>query len=197
LLVTPVFARAGQRLNRWLQQRDTPAASSANAEEAPPEVSGHVVVIGFGRMGQLLGELFTQQRVRFIAVEHNMARVSQQRQQGVPIYYGNAARTDLLHKLALSHAACLVVTMDKPQEAMQVVRNARQQYPDLAIYARSHDEAHARALQQAGATDVVPEMLEAGLQLGTLALESLGLPDGDVHAIVALERERRQAPVNA
>ena len=192
LLVTPLFARLGQRLHGWLQQHAPVSTVNANAEEAPPEVAGHVVVIGFGRMGQLLGDLFSQQRVRYLAVEHNMERVSRLRQQGMPIYYGNAARSDLLHKLALDRAACLVVTMDKPHEAMQVVRNARQQYPSLAIYARSHDEAHASALKAAGATDVVPEMLEAGLQLGTLALTSLGLPDGDVHGIVASERERRQ-----
>lgn len=81
--------------------------------------------------------------------------------------------------------------MDQPAAAMRVVQNARKQYPELPIYARSHDEQHAQELREAGATMVVPETLEAGLLLTSFALGALGLPDGDVHAIVAAERDRR------
>lgn len=191
LLVTPPFARLGQHLgHRWDAARQGHASESPNSL-AIPDVSGHVVVIGFGRVGQLLGEVFEQQRVPYVALEHNVERVATLRGRGIPIYYGNAGRPDLLHKLGLERAACLVVTMDQPEAAMRVVRNARQQYPRLPIYARSHDEQHAQALREAGATSVVPETLEAGLLLTTFALGSLGLPDGDVHAIVSAERDRR------
>ncbi|MES2090438.1 MAG: NAD-binding protein, partial [Pseudomonadota bacterium] len=158
-----------------------------------PDVSGHVVVIGFGRVGQLLGEVFDQQRVPYVAVEHNIDRVAKLRAEGKPIYYGNAGRPELLYKLGLDKAASLVVTMDQPMAAMRVVHNARLQYPNLPIYARSHDEKHAQELRRVGATFVVPETLEAGLLLTTFALGSLGLTDNDVRDIVDAERDRRVA----
>ncbi len=191
LLVTPLYARLGQ----YLGQRWDDATQDQGAENhggfSIPDVSGHVVVIGFGRVGQLLGEVFERQRVPYVALEHNVGRVAQLRAAGKPIYYGNASRPELLHKLGLDRASCLVVTMDQPDAAMRVVMNARAQYQALPIYARSHDEQHAVALRQAGATSVVPETLEAGLLLTSFALDSLGLPEGDVHAIVSAERELR------
>jgi len=191
LLVTPLFARLGQQLGQRWDARLHPQGPDASGSLVVPDVSGHVVVIGFGRVGQLLGEVFDQQRVPYLALEHNVERVARLRSEGRPIYYGNASRPELLHKLGLDRAASLVVTMDQPVAAMRVVRNARAQYPTLPIYARSHDEQHAQLLRAAGATAVVPETLEAGLLLTSFALGSLGLPDGDVHAIVAAQRDRR------
>ncbi len=191
LLVTPLFARLGQSLGRrWDAAMRGPDHESPGSL-AMPDISGHVVVIGFGRVGQLLGEVFDRQRVPYVALEHNMGRVAQLRTAGKPVYYGNASRPELLHKLGLDRASCLVVTMDQPDAAMRVVIIARAQYPELPIYARSHDEQHALALRHAGATSVVPETLEAGLLLTSFALDALGLPEGDVHAIVSAERERR------
>jgi monovalent cation:H+ antiporter-2, CPA2 family len=138
-----------------------------------------------------LGDVFARQRVPYLAVEHNIERVGRLREAGLPIYYGNAARPELLHKLALDKAACLVVTMDQPAAAMRVVRSARSQYPHLPIFARSHDEQHAQELHDVGATSVVPETLEAGLLLTAQALGAIGLPDGDTHAVIAAERARR------
>ncbi len=192
LLLTPLFARLGQRVGRLL------AHPNASTEGTPHELghtdlAGHVVLIGYGRIGQLLGEVFHHQRVPYIAIEHNVERVAAMREHGVHVYYGNATRPELLGKLALDRAACLVVTMDQPAAAMRVVSHARQLYPALDIFARSHDEAHARQLREAGATDVVSETLEAGLLLSAHALSALGLPEGDVSAVTALERARRMA----
>lgn len=83
--------------------------------------------------------------------------------------------------------------LDAPEVARLVVQAARRQSPDLRIYVRCRDEQHASALRAAGATAAVPEMLEAGLLLGALALESIRLPEGDVAAAVDAERERRHA----
>ncbi len=183
----------GQRLGQRWDARHYPEGHDSPGSLAIPDVSGHVVVIGFGRVGQLLGEVFEQQRVPYVAVEHNLDRVGKLRIQGKPIYYGNASRPELLHKLGLDKAASLVVTMDQPVAAMRVVHNARLQYPALPIYARSHDEQHAQELRQAGATMVVPETLEAGLLLTSFALGSFGLDERDVHLIIAEERDRRAA----
>lgn len=190
LMVTPWFARLGQHLGQRWDARLHPHAEAASSL-AVPDVGGQVVIVGHGRVGQLLGQVMAQQRVPYIAVEHNIERVALLRAQGVPIYYGNAARGDFLDKLGLERAACMVVTMDQPAAAMRVVQATRRQHPHLPIFARSHDTQHAHDLVAAGATQVVPETLEAALLLTSHALDTVGLAERDVQAIVGAARETR------
>ena len=192
LLVTPVVARLAHRFGRWMDAESLEHQREAQ-ESMLPRATGHVVVIGFGRVGRMLGEVLQEQGVPYMAVEHDGDRAARLREQGFPVYYGNAARTELLRKLKLDEASSLVVTMDSPSAARRVVQAAREQAPHLKIFARSHDEAHARELEAAGATRVVPEMLEAGLLLTSHALGSQGLGAGDIKDIIAAERARRSA----
>ena len=190
LMATPFFARLGQRLGQRLDA-SLRTEGDAHSSLAVPDVGGQVVVVGHGRVGQLLGQVLAEQRVPYVAVEHNVERVALLRAQGVPIYYGNAGRADFLDKLGLERAACMVVTMDQPAAAMRVVQNARRLHPHLPLFARSHDTQHAQDLIDAGATQVVPETLEAGLLLTSHALETVGLAERDVHAIVNAARQKR------
>jgi CPA2 family monovalent cation:H+ antiporter-2 len=190
LMATPFFARLGQNLGQRWDARLRPDAD-APGSLALPDVGGQVVVVGHGRVGQLLGQVLAEQHVPYLAVEHNVERVALLRAQGVPIYYGNAARADFLEKLALERAACMVVTMDQPAAAMRVVQSVRRQHPRLPVFVRSHDTQHAQDLMAAGATQVVPETLEAGLLLTSHALHTVGLADRDVQAIVHAAREKR------
>ncbi|MEJ8839143.1 cation:proton antiporter domain-containing protein [Ramlibacter sp. AN1133] len=190
LLVTPLVARLAHRLGRWIDAESLEHQREAQESMLPP-ATGHVVVIGFGRVGRMLGEVLSEQNVPYIAVEHDGDRAARLREQGFPVYYGNAARTELLRKLKLDEATSLVVTMDSPSAARRVVQAAREQAPQLKIFARSHDEAHARELEAAGATNVVPEMLEAGLLLTSHALGSQGLGAAAIEGIIAAERARR------
>jgi CPA2 family monovalent cation:H+ antiporter-2 len=194
LLATPMYARLGHHLGQWVTARGGLDSTDKSLHLAAPDVSGHVVVIGFGRVGQLLGQVFTQQGVAYTAVENNIQLVSRLRREAIPVCYGNAARPELLRKLCLDRAACLVVTMDEPLAAMRVVRNARREFPDLPIFARSHDEQHAGELRGAGASMVVPETLEAGLLLTSFALDALGVTTNEVNAIITTERLRRIEP---
>lgn len=157
----------------------------------PPGLSGHVVVAGQGRVGQLLADVFVREAVPYVALEHDASLVARLVRQGRPVFFGNAARPDLLRKVHTDQAAALVITMDQPGAAMHTVRAARQAYPQLPIFARSRDEAHAQELRAVGATAVVPETLEAGLQLTSFALQALGLPETTVNATLEAEREQR------
>ncbi|MFT3856391.1 MAG: cation:proton antiporter [Aquabacterium sp.] len=191
LLVTPLVARLGQKAGRRLDARGKTGAPPQPGPEELPEVEGHAVVIGYGRVGQLLGEVLAQQDMPFVAVEHNVERVGRMRDEGKPVYFGNASRPELLRKLKLARAACLLVTMDEPLAARRVVHSARIEFPELPIFARAHDEPHAQELYDAGATMVVPETLEAGLLLTSFALNAAGLPEHQVNDILSDEREKR------
>ena len=190
LLLTPLAARLGQQLGRRLD-----AGAAGPATEAEPVVaaglSGHIVIAGFGRVGQLLAEVLDRQGVTYVAVEHEARVAAALRKAGKPVFYGNASRAELLAKLHTGQAAALLVTMDQPASAMHAVRSARGAYPHLPIYVRSRDERHAHDLREAGATGVVPETLEAALQLTAFALQAVKVPDYDITAMLDAQRDAR------
>lgn len=189
LVLTPAAASLGGVLRRRLDlQAETPGALQ---EALPDMLSGHVVIAGFGRVGQLMAQVLDKQGIPYAALEQDALVAQTQRALGKPVYYGNAARLELLAKLRTREAVALLVTMDQPAQAMHTVRSARLACPHLPIYVRSRDEAHAQALRQAGANGVVPETLETGLQLAALALGQAGVSDREIAAALDAERLAR------
>ena len=117
------------------------------------------------------------------------ARVAQQRQQGAGVYFGDARREALLERLGLSRASALVITMDDAPAAETVAAVAHKHAPHVTIVARAHDGSHAERLRDHGATEVVLEVLEAGLQLGASALVLAGVPRQAARALSDNRRE--------
>lgn len=195
LFATPLLARAGHALAlRW-------AAGHPNDHMAPSpdavELSAHVVIAGYGRVGQLLGQLLSARGVPFVALEADAQIVAAQRKRGVPIYYGDAARPELLRRVRLRHAAVVVLTMDHPGAALHAVQAIRRSAAPVVVLARARDETHALALREAGADAVIPETLESALQLAGQVLQTLGEPEAAVLAELERERERRIAGIRA
>ncbi|MDB5919984.1 MAG: potassium transporter [Massilia sp.] len=187
LFVTPLLARLGRAIgDRWELRLHKGATLLENAELA--SARGRIIIAGFGRVGQMLGKLLTQQGIGYIAFENDAHLASELHGQGLPVYFGNASRAELLRRVHADEAPAIVLTMDHPQSALQAVRGIRRAFPDIALFARARDEHQARLLKQAGATVVVPETLEASLQLSAFVLESLGLEEREVDGIVDEER---------
>ena len=193
LMLTPLVAKVGQQLGRRLDVALRSQDPPGHQEESvlPETLSGHIVIAGTGRVGQMLAEVLQNQRVPYVAVEHDAPVVARLRKAGMPVFYGNAARVEMLHKLHTGSAAALLVTMDQPAAAMHTVAAARSEYPKLPIFVRSRDEQHAHELRNVGATAVVPETLEAGLQLSSFALQAVAVPDGEIGAVLGAVREAR------
>ena len=188
LFVTPLLARIGNAIGtRWEDAARTRELQSQDGELA--SARGRVVIAGFGRVGQQLAKLLASQHIPYVAFENDARLVAQQRGAGAPVYFGNAARPELLRRVHADEAPAIVLTMDNPAAALQAVRGIRREFPHARLFARSRDEKHARALRLAGASVVVPETLEASLQLSAFVLGAMGLDERKVDAIVDHERE--------
>jgi CPA2 family monovalent cation:H+ antiporter-2 len=188
LFVTPPLAKLGRAIgNRWESRADleTAALDLAQLESA----RGRIIIAGFGRVGRQLAKLLGEQGIEFVAFENDARLVAQMRAQGFPVYYGDASRAELLHRVDAGHAPAIVLTMDHPASALHAVRGIRREFPLVRLYARSRDEKHARALKLAGATIVVPETLEAGLQLSAFVLEAVGMDAAHVDRLIDVERD--------
>ena len=187
LFITPMLARLGRAIgDRGDSTRHALAASQDDQQLA--SARGRIIIAGFGRVGQQLAKLLGEQNIPFVAFECDAKLVSSLHAEGKPVYFGNASRPELLRRVHAGEAPAIVLTMDHPGSAMQAVRGIRREFPHVPLFVRSRDEKHARALRLAGATVVVPETLEASLQLSAFVLEAMGLDERLVDGIVDHER---------
>jgi CPA2 family monovalent cation:H+ antiporter-2 len=160
------------------------------ADLAPPSDSaGRVIVVGYGRVGKLVGEMLARHDKPFIAIDGSATLVRRERDAQKNLYWGDATRLEFLRKCDLAHASALVVTLDAPHSCERVVELARKERPDITIVARARDAHHATHLYELGATDAIPETVEASLQLSEAVLVDIGVPMGFVIASIHEKRD--------
>jgi len=189
LTLTPLLARIGRDAGARIEKK----SQSGQPIIAPTREAPRAVIIGFGRVGQMVAEMLTEHGKPYVAVDSNIDSVKAARSEGFEIVFGDAARPEFLDKMNLGHASALILTMDDPVQAMRTVKRVRAWCPDLTIVARARDTEHAAALYKAGATDAVPETLESSLQLSEAVLVDLGMAMGPVIASIHEKRaEMRQ-----
>ncbi len=186
MFLTPLVARLARSVGGAIRAHERTTADEG--VDVASDLTGHVIIVGYGRTGQLLARLLDRQQIAHVALDLDAARVSGLRAQGAPIYLGDASRTAMLGKMRLSHAAALAVCTDDPGATEQVLQAACRLAPDVPIVARARDNAHATSLLALGATRVVPEVLESGLQLGHVMLEQVGLPANVARDLVDTQR---------
>jgi monovalent cation:H+ antiporter-2, CPA2 family len=186
LLITPILARIGHDIARRIEVRSTGMALEEDIGTAEPRT----VIIGFGRVGQLVADMLQTHDQQYLAVEHNIDAVVAARRDGYKAIFGDAGKVQTLNRLNLDTAKALVLTMNDPVLAARTVKRVRAQYPDLTIVARARDADHAAELYLAGASDAVPETLESSLQLSEAVLVDLGVAMGPVIASIHEKRDQ-------
>jgi Kef-type K+ transport system membrane component KefB/voltage-gated potassium channel Kch len=188
MLLIPVLSMAGTWLTSKFAVRASLPAEALG--EPSPDQDVKVIVVGFGRVGTLVGSMLEEHGISYIGIEMDPEVLVKARRAGRPLYYGDATRPELLRRFGIDKVSTLVATMDSPSKVDQVVRAARALRSDLKIIARARDEDHAMDLYQAGVTEAVPETTEASLQLGESVLIEAGIPMG---LAIAAIHERRDA----
>jgi monovalent cation:H+ antiporter-2, CPA2 family len=185
MIVIPGLAKIGARIASAPR-----GAAGARAPEIPPgSESSRVIIVGYGRVGALIGDMLDRHAIPFIAVDSSAGITSQARVDGKPVYYGDASRPEYLRRCGLETARAVVVTMDSTVANEAVVETTRRLRPDITLVARARDADHARALYALGVTDAVPETIEASLQLSEAVLVDLGVPMGLVIASIHEKRD--------
>ena len=160
-----------------------------SSDLAPATGAPRALLIGFGRVGQLVGGMLKKHEIPFLAVDENVAVVRNHRPRGVDITWGNARRLDFLERCGLATASALLITIDDADGVEEIVRQARARRPDLTIVARARDAEGAARLYKLGVSDAVPETIEASLQLSEAVLSDMGVPMGLVIASIHEKRD--------
>lgn len=191
MIAIPALAWAGARQSVSAR---TSAHATAMQEAAPEgEHSGHVIIVGHGRVGALVGEMLTRHGIPFLAIDGDPRLVARARDAGMNIYWGDATRVEFLRKCGIHAAKALVVTMDAPAAVDRVVQVARAERGSLTIVARARDAHHATQLYELGASDAIPETIEASLQLAEALLVDIGVAAGFVIASIHEKRDEFRA----
>jgi len=149
----------------------------------------HAIVVGYGRVGKVVCALLKEHGIPYIAADSDASTVTRDRREGHDVYYGDAADPKFLEICGLADAAGVIITIHTHHLIDDIVEHVRAMRPDVLIVTRARDADHARHLYRLGATDAVPEAIEASLQLSEAALVGLGLPTGPVIASIHEKRD--------
>jgi CPA2 family monovalent cation:H+ antiporter-2 len=191
MAVTPLLANLAGRAGRRFDVAQVAGAHAADGDVP----SGHVVIAGFGRVGQSVAKMLTAVGASYVAVEVEPTRVAEARAMGLPVFYGDARRPDVLSAIGAARARAAVVILDNAEAAERTVDYLHRRYPQLDIFVRARDNRHRRRLEAAGATGIIHETFEMSLQLGGAVLRSLGTPNRTIQEVILSLRGEDYAPL--
>ena len=152
---------------------------------------GHVIVCGYGRSGQALAHLLEREKIPIIALDADPERVREAAAAGESVVFGDAARREVLVAAAVSRASALVVSFADTPKALAILSHVRALRPELPVIVRTFDNSDVARLREAGAAEIVAEVIEGSLMLATHTMMQLGLPLNHVlHRLREVRRER-------
>lgn len=205
ITLNPLVFGVADALNRWLRERPELLDS---LERRPiegfvpdiirhQELRDHIIIIGFGRVGETIGRAFDRERIKYVIVEQNREMVDALRARGLRVQFGDAARPGILQHAGIARAKLLVVASPGAYQTRQIINIARQEGPAIDIVARTHSESERRHLESIGVRRAVVGERELALGMTRYALRSLGVDADEVDAVVQAVRSEREETTTA
>jgi CPA2 family monovalent cation:H+ antiporter-2 len=186
MALTPLLSFVGRQLAARLTP-DKPLDPELTVRPAAGQ--SHAIVVGYGRVGKVVCELLREHRIPYIVADSDAMTVTRDRREGHDVYFGDATDPQFLEACGLAKAAGVIITIHSARQIDEVVAHVRALRPDVLIVSRARDADHARHLYALGATDAVPETIEASLQLSEAALVGLGVATGLAIATIHEKRD--------
>ncbi len=192
MLIAPVLVRHNRALGALLAPSSGPGGQTAEAQDVQSlasELRDHVVIAGFGRLGQNLATFLRKLGIPYLALDLDADVIRQARLAGEPVFYGDCTRRQILEHAGLDRARVMVITFDEPVKVNRTLAARHAMHSRAEVLVRTRDDRHLEELLERGAEEVVPETLEAGLALARHLLERLDYAEVDIQPL--LESIRR------
>ena len=186
MAVTPLIAVLGHWIEKRLDKKDKMKKEDIYKDIS--DLSSHVVVLGFGRVGQMVVRLLQAENVHYIAMDINPEHVAAERYKGNPVYLGDGSNVETLSSIGVDRASSVIITMSNELTLRKAAKTISRLYPTMPIIVRAADLSKSEELYSAGAKIIVPETYETGLQLGGAVLKSIGISEFEVSRIKNLFR---------
>ncbi|KAF3441316.1 hypothetical protein FNV43_RR15229 [Rhamnella rubrinervis] len=191
MALTPWLAAGGQLIASRFELHDV--RSLLPVESETDDLQDHIIICGFGRVGQIIAQLLSERLIPFVALDVRSDRVAIGRALDLPVYFGDAGSREVLHKIGAERACAAAITLDTPGANYRTVWALSKYFPNVKTFVRAHDVDHGLNLEKAGATAVVPETLEPSLQLAAAVLAQAKLPTSEIAATINEFRSRHLA----
>ncbi|CAH9098113.1 unnamed protein product [Cuscuta epithymum] len=188
MAITPWLAAGGQLIASRFELQDVRSLLPVEAET--DDLQDHIIICGYGRVGQIIAQLLSERLIPFVALDVRSDRVSIGRALDLPIYFGDSGSREVLHKVGAERACAAAITLDSPGANYRTVWALNKYYPNVKTFVRAHDVDHGLNLEKAGATAVVPESLEPSLQLAAAVLAQAKLPMSEIATTINEFRSR-------
>ncbi|CAN1237010.1 K(+) efflux antiporter 2, chloroplastic [Linum grandiflorum] len=188
MAITPWLAAGGQLIASRFELLDV--RSLLPVENETDDLQDHIIICGFGRVGQIIAQLLSERLIPFVAIDVRTDRVTFGRGLDLPVYFGDAGSREVLHKLGADRACAAAITLDTPGANYRAVWALSKYFPNIKTFVRAHDVDHGLNLEKAGASAVVPETLEPSLQLAAAVLAQAKLPASEIAATINEFRSR-------
>ena len=191
MLITPLLLSRMERIVLYFVESEWTQRAVALHELAVKSMAtkGHVIVCGYGRSGQALAQFLEREKVGVIALDSDPQRVREAAAAGDSVVYGDASRREVLMAAALSRAVAVVVSFADTPKALSILAHVRELRPELPVIVRTFDDSDVVRLKEAGAAEIVAEVVEGSLMLATQTMMQLGVP---VNRVLSSLREVRQ-----
>jgi CPA2 family monovalent cation:H+ antiporter-2 len=193
MVIAPFLIQYNGRIVRKLVRSYTRNSGQIvqDIDDAGKHLHHHVIICGYGRSGQYLARFLREENIPYIALDIDPSRVLEAAAAGENVMFGDAARRVVLDAAGGARAKALVISYADNRAAMKILHIAQENYPQLPVIVRTVDDSNMEILREAGATEVVPEILEGSLMLASHALMLLGVPLNRVVKRIRLFREER------
>ncbi|MCB1877965.1 MAG: cation:proton antiporter [Chromatiales bacterium] len=198
MVLTPFLVRFNSRMARAVCARSYFGDRARSIDELSQEaksLNAHVVVCGYGRIGQNLGRLLSREGFPFLAVDTDPGVVREAHDAGEPVHFGDATRSSILEATGLHKARLLVICFDDDPASLKILSHVRAHHSDLPVLVRTRNDSHLEDLEKAGATEVMPEAVEASLMMSSEVLLMLKVPGRRVIEIINEMRAAHYRPL--
>jgi CPA2 family monovalent cation:H+ antiporter-2 len=192
MVISPFLIRYNGRLAQLFCSLRSAATNQRPIDELEHEAEDleqHVIICGYGRIGQNLGRLLQNEGFPYVALDLDPTVVQEAYEAGEPVHFGDASRQEIIQAAGIDRAAVVVISFEEHATAKKILHQVKSNYPQIQVLVRTRDDTHMEALEQAGATEVMPEAVEASLMMGGQLLLLLKVPGS---RILKIMREIRQ-----
>jgi len=189
MAITPYMIDHARSWSLFLSREKTPESSDLEQLPENKDLNNHVIICGFGRIGQTVSRFLKQEAIDFVAIDIDPLRTRTAREAGENVLFGSSRQTEILNAAHLSSAKLVVIAFGEDKQSIEVIQKVRSLAPEVPILVRTRNDDHLDLLHEAGANEVVPESLEGSLMLVSQVLSLTGVPFSRIIRRVQKERK--------
>jgi CPA2 family monovalent cation:H+ antiporter-2 len=178
MALTPLLSMIGSMISDYFGQKERMSYDDISTETG--FIEKHVIVIGFGRVGKMVGKVLEAEKINYIAIDSNSNHVIHERKEGFPLYFGKGEDTKLLESVGIGQAKSIIITIDNEEAVRKCTKVIRKYTDHTPIIARARDFTNEKVLLRTGVTTLVPETYETGLQMAGAVLKSVGIGENEI-----------------